>query len=46
MWSKSEYKENLNKFADELSKSKGREKEEILLRFYAETASVKAPAVW
>uniref|UniRef100_A0A336MKG9 CSON003038 protein n=1 Tax=Culicoides sonorensis TaxID=179676 RepID=A0A336MKG9_CULSO len=36
---------NLSQYADEFSKSKGRDREEILLKFYSATAEIKIKAV-
>lgn len=37
--------ENMKCFAEDFSKMKGRDREEILLKFYSETAKAKAKAV-
>ena len=46
MWINDASKEALDSYAKHFSASKGREKEEILLKFYAQTAEVKTKAVW
>ncbi|KAH8410144.1 hypothetical protein KR009_006836 [Drosophila setifemur] len=45
VWTNDETKTSLDAFSKELKTSKGRAMEEILLRFYARTAEVKARAV-
>ncbi|XP_075152134.1 SWI/SNF-related matrix-associated actin-dependent regulator of chromatin subfamily A-like protein 1 [Haematobia irritans] len=45
VWPSDEIKESLNTVAKTLQFSKGTEREQILLRFYAQTAEVKAKAV-
>ncbi|XP_017063305.2 SWI/SNF-related matrix-associated actin-dependent regulator of chromatin subfamily A-like protein 1 [Drosophila eugracilis] len=45
VWTNEETKDTLDAFNKELKTSKGRAMEEILLRFYARTAEVKARAV-
>ncbi|XP_055837389.1 SWI/SNF-related matrix-associated actin-dependent regulator of chromatin subfamily A-like protein 1 [Episyrphus balteatus] len=45
LWHGSDVDKTLQTYTDDLTKSKGKEKETILLRFYAETAAVKARAV-
>ena len=39
-------KQNLETLSRDFSTSKGREREDILLKFYSTTAEVKARAVW
>jgi len=46
VWTNDETKDTLDAFNKELKTCKGRAMEEILLRFYARTAEVKAKAVW
>lgn len=46
IWTNDATKETCNSFTKHISASKGREKEEILLKFYAQTAEIKAKAVW
>lgn len=38
--------ENMKEFSQDYHKYKGKEREEVLLRFYSETAHVKINAVW
>lgn len=38
--------ENLHSYAEKYTKSKGRKKEEILLKYYAESGKAKSKAVW
>lgn len=38
--------ENLNTYAEKYTNSKGRKKEEILLKYYAESGKAKSKAVW
>lgn len=38
--------ENCKEFSVDVMKLKGTRRDEVLLRFYAETASLKADAVW
>jgi SWI/SNF-related matrix-associated actin-dependent regulator of chromatin subfamily A-like protein 1 len=45
IWTKNETEENLQSYASDLQKYKGREREEILMRFYSITAEAKAAAV-
>lgn len=45
LWTNEETGENLNSYAADYSMSKGREREEILFKYYNATAEAKAPAV-
>lgn len=38
--------ENCSQYASDIHKLKGAQREEVLLRLYAETAKLKAAAVW
>lgn len=46
IWTNDETMENMQSYATDYSKLKGREREEILLQYYNETAKAKAKAVW
>lgn len=38
--------ENLKEYSNDIMKLKGKQRDEVLLKFYAETAKIKASAVW
>lgn len=46
IWTNSDMSENLASYANDFTQFKGREREEILIKYYAETAAAKAKAVW
>lgn len=46
VWTNDDAKTSLNEMSSQLEKAKGRSREEVLLRFYAQTAQVKTRAVW
>lgn len=46
IWTNDDIGENMKTYADDLSKMKGKEKDDVLLKFYNETAHAKKKAVW
>lgn len=46
VWPSDEVKESLNTVSKHLQSCKANEREQILLKFYAQTAEVKIKAVW
>lgn len=46
IWTSDDTAENMKSYANDLCKMKGREKDDVLLKFYSETAHAKAKAVW
>jgi len=46
VWTNDDAKTTINDLNKEMQSAKGRSREEVLLRFYARTAEVKAKAVW
>lgn len=46
IWTNDDVGENMKIYASDFSKMKGRDKEELLLKFYNETAHAKTTAVW
>lgn len=46
LWKNDDTEEDLTTYAADYCASKGREKEEILFKYYNATAEAKAPAVW
>lgn len=45
IWKDDDTTENMKSYAEDFSKMKGRDREELLLRFYSETAKAKTKAV-
>lgn len=46
IWTNNETNENMESYANDVSKFKGRERDELLLKYYNETAHAKSNAVW
>uniref|UniRef100_A0A182NET2 SWI/SNF-related matrix-associated actin-dependent regulator of chromatin subfamily A-like protein 1 n=1 Tax=Anopheles dirus TaxID=7168 RepID=A0A182NET2_9DIPT len=45
MWKNEEVEDNMNSYASDYSASKGRQRDEALIKYYSVTAEAKAPAV-
>ncbi|XP_035913171.1 SWI/SNF-related matrix-associated actin-dependent regulator of chromatin subfamily A-like protein 1 [Anopheles stephensi] len=45
LWTNEEVEENINSYASDYTTSKGRQREEALIKYYSVTAEAKAPAV-
>ncbi len=46
IWTVDEISENMKVYANDFTKMKGRDKDELLMKFYNETAHAKKAAVW
>lgn len=46
IWTSDEIGENMKVYANDFSEKKGRDREDVLLKFYNETAHAKTTAVW
>lgn len=46
IWTSDDIGENMKTYAEDFSKMKGREKDDVLIKFYNETAHAKKSAVW
>uniref|UniRef100_A0A182SEK0 Helicase ATP-binding domain-containing protein n=1 Tax=Anopheles maculatus TaxID=74869 RepID=A0A182SEK0_9DIPT len=45
LWTNEDVEDNMNSYASDYTSSKGRQREEVLLKYYSVTAETKAPAV-
>lgn len=46
IWTNDDIGENMKTYATDFTKMKGRDKDDVLLKFYNETAHAKKTAVW